>query len=94
MWERGIAMVAPGYAAKLYRIRAAFNMAASYHGANKSRRSLSGWSVGGGDADADLLPELDDLRQRSRDLYRNNSIGGAAINTATTSVVGTGLSLQ
>jgi len=94
VWERGVALVAPEFAAKLYRTRAAFAMATSYHGASKSRRSLAGWSVTGGDADADLLPELNELRERCRDLNRNGSIGGAAINTAVTSVVGTGLTLQ
>jgi len=94
MWERGLALIAPAFATKIYQTRAAFNMAASYHGSSKSRRSLSGWTAGGGDADADILPDLADLRSRSRDLYRNNSIGGAAINTAVTSIVGTGLTLQ
>ena len=93
-WERVLSHFAPDFSAKIYRTRAALLMASSYHGANKTRRSLSGWTVGGGDSDADLLPDLPDLRERSRDLYRNNSIGGAAINTAVTSVVGTGLSLQ
>jgi len=94
IWEKGIGLVAPGYAAKLYKTRAAFEMASSYHGASKTRRSLSGWTKSAGDADADLLPELSELRSSSRDLYRNGSVGGAAINTAVTSIVGTGLSLQ
>lgn len=94
VWERGVALVAPEFAAKLYRTRAAFAMASSYHGASKSRRSLSGWNVNGGDADADLLPELNELRDRCRDLNRNGSLGGSVINTAVTSVVGTGLTLQ
>jgi lambda family phage portal protein len=94
LWERGLAKFVPEYAAKVYRTRAAFLMAASYHGANRQRRSLSGWTTSNGDADSDLLPELSALRDSSRDLYRNNSIGGAAINTAVTSVVGTGLTLQ
>lgn len=93
-WERGLSYFAPDFAAKVYRTRTALLMASSYHGANKTRRSLTGWTSTGGDADADLLPELSALRERSRDLYRNNSIGGAAINTAVTSIVGTGLSLQ
>jgi len=93
LWEKSLGLVAPKYAAKVYQTRAAFAMA-SYHGANKTRRSLSGWTKSSGDADADLLPDLAELREASRDLYRNNSIGGAAIDTNVISVVGTGLSLQ
>jgi len=94
MWEKGLALVMPEYAAKVYRTRAAFLMANSYHGASKSRRALSGWLKSGGDADSDTLPDLPELREASRDLYRNNSIGGAAIDTNVTSVIGTGLTLQ
>lgn len=84
----------PGFAAKVYKTRCAMNYAESYAGGSRSKRSMSGWLTSNGDADSDILPYLEDLRERSRDLVRNNSIAGSALNTKTTSVVGTGLKLQ
>lgn len=65
-----------------------------YAGASKSRRSMSGWSVTSNDADADILPDLPTLRERSRDLIRNNPMAAGAINTKVGNVVGTGLRLN
>jgi len=93
-FEKGLAFIAPAFARKVYGARVAFAMADTYHGASKTRRAVAGWSTGGGDADADTLPYLEDLRERSRDLVRNSAVGGAAIVTKTTAVVGTGLTLQ
>jgi len=95
-YEKNLLKTDPDLAIKSYRARCMFAMASSssYHGASKTRRALSGWLKSSSDADGDLLPDLAELREASRDLYRNNSIGGAAINTATTSIVGTGLTLQ
>lgn len=45
-----------------------------------------------GSADADLSPSRDVLELRSRNLYNNAPFAGAAINTKTINVVGTGLS--
>ena len=47
-----------------------------------------------GSADADLLPALPELRNRSRDLARNNPLAGGAINTVVTNVIGTGRRLS
>lgn len=69
-------------------------IAGSYVGASKSRRSLKAWSPGGKSADADLLPDLPELRERSRDLVRNNPLACGALNTKVTSVVGPGLTLR
>jgi lambda family phage portal protein len=94
LFERSIGAVFPAYASKVYQTRVAFAMAESYTGASRSRRALAGWSVSSGDADADTLPYLEDLRERGRDIDRNNPIATGAINTKITSIVGTGLSLQ
>ncbi|WP_059415588.1 MULTISPECIES: phage portal protein [Cupriavidus] len=66
----------------------------AYEGASRSKRSLRNWFAFGGSADADLLPALAELRNRSRDLARNNPLALGAINTAVTNVVGTGLAPQ
>lgn len=69
-------------------------LAGAYHGASTSRRQTQQWSVNGGDADSDILWDLDKLRQRSRDLIRNAPIATGAIGTSVYNVVGTGLKLQ
>lgn len=65
-----------------------------YAGASRSKRSLSGWPTRQGSPDADLLPDLTLLAERSRDLARNSPLACGAINTVVTNVVGTGLKLQ
>lgn len=85
--------------AGLARIRAkvqgnALMAAASYTGAARSRRSMAGWSTSRGDADADTLRDLPTLRERSRDLVRNEPIAGAAINVTVGSVIGPGLTMR
>lgn len=49
------------------------------------------WRTGPESADDALLPELPTLRQRSRDLCRNNPLAIAIVRTQIRSVVGTGL---
>lgn len=66
----------------------------AYDGASRTKRSLRNWFAFGGSADADLLPALGELRNRSRDLARNNPLAVGAINTVVTNVVGTGLAPQ
>lgn len=92
--ERELAATAPDFAWKMYHQRCAVALAASYTGASKTRRGLVSWQTSSGDADSDILPDLQELRERSRDLERNNSLAGSAISTKTTAVVGTGLKLQ
>lgn len=69
-------------------------LAGGYTGASLSRQALRGWRSPKGDADADTLPDLPELRARSRDLARNAPLGAAAINTQCTHVIGTGLAYQ
>lgn len=57
-------------------------------------RVFKSWQYSQGVADAEILGDLAALRERSRDLYRNNSIGRGVINTMTINVVGAGLRLQ
>ena len=66
----------------------------AYTGARRNRRQTSSWPTTSGSADADLIQDLPLLRERSRDLVRNTPLASGAINTAVTSVVGTGLRLQ
>lgn len=65
----------------------------SYRGAEKNRLRSS-WIPGGGSADQDIIPDLPDLRERSRDLNRNDAHASGITNTMTTNVVGTGIRPQ
>lgn len=65
-----------------------------YSGASRKRRSMAGWSTTDNDADADILPDLPTLRERSRDLVRNNPLAAGAFNTKIGNIVGTGLKLN
>lgn len=66
----------------------------AYRGAGKGSKWAKEWTVSGGDADADLLEDLDTLRSRSQDLYNNNALASGAIKTKCTHVVGPGLKLN
>lgn len=75
--------------------RAQINFAMSaYTGAAKDRNATKSWSVTNADADGDILPDLETLRTRSRDLIRSNPLAAGALNTKVTSIIGTGLRVQ
>ena len=92
-FERAMAFVAPKFADRVYKTRCAQKLGA-YIGADKKRRSMSSWNTPGGDFGTDVGPELQELRENSEDLYRNNMLATGAINTKAISVVGRGLTAQ
>jgi len=65
-----------------------------YGGARRDRAQTKNWSAPDMSADAALLPDLTVLRNRSRDLARNSPLGGGALKTVRTAVVGSGLQPQ
>lgn len=66
---------------------------ASFDGARVDR-IYGGWIPGGESADAALLNELPEMRERARDLERNNPIASALIEGKVRNVVGCGLRPQ
>ncbi|SFI31299.1 phage portal protein [Nitrosomonas sp. Nm34] len=92
--DRAIAVIAPGTALNRIRNRTALALSGSYTGGSRSRASMRNWNPYAGDANSDIIYDLEILRARSRDLARNAPIGGAAINSVVTNVIGTGLSMQ
>jgi len=84
----------PVRGAQRTKARAFSMIAGSYIGASRTRRQTSQWTTYGGDADADTVFDLKELRNRSRDLERNAPIAVGAISSNLTNVVGTGLKLQ
>lgn len=91
--DRAIAVVAPTWAAKRLQARTAMALAGGYTGA-QYRDSTAYWSPGGNDADSDIVFDLAELRNRSRDLVRNSPVGAGALEADVSHVVGTGLTLQ
>lgn len=91
--DAAISVVAPGWAMNRLRARAATKMLGAYRGAEKNRLRAD-WKALNGSADADLLPDLPTLRQRSRDLNRNDAHASAITGTVVANVVGTGLKPQ
>lgn len=69
-------------------------LAGGYNGGSITRQALRNWNPYAGDANSDAILDLPTLRARSRDLARNAPIGGAALNTVVSNVIGTGLSMQ
>ncbi len=92
--DRAVNYVSPKAGLARFQARFQSAVATAYVGASKRRRGTKDWNVSGGDADSDILPELQDLRERSRDLIRNTPIATGAINTKVTNVIGGGLRLH
>lgn len=95
--DRIVGYFAPGLALSMLRDRtmlAAYTGQGGYKGGHRDRRATRNWHPGGGSADADLLPQLADLRGRSRDLARNLPVATGAIQTNKTHVIGEGLTLN
>lgn len=92
--DRAVSYLSPVRGAKRMKARTFMALTESYLGASKKRRSMSEWKTSTGDADTDILPDLATLRERSRDLIRNNPLATGAVNTKVTSIVGTGLVLK
>ncbi|MCK9555006.1 phage portal protein [bacterium] len=65
----------------------------AYQGASRNRLRSS-WIPGGGSADEDIIPDLSALRERSRDLNRNDAHASGITSTMTTNVVGVGIKPQ
>ena len=87
--DRAIAWFAPTVAVKRQRARTALAFARSYDGAKIGRRT-DGWRTGSTSANAELLPALTALRNRSRDLVRNNPYARRAVGALVSGMVGSG----
>lgn len=68
-------------------------MRLAYEGARTGRRT-SGWMSSGASANAEIGVDLARLRERSRELIRNNHFGAKAAREFSTKVVGAGIELQ
>lgn len=76
------------------KARAMMAVAGQWIGGRTDRRQTKNWKTVSGSADNDLLFDLPTMRDRSRDLMRNNPLALGAVNTVVSSTIGTGLSLM
>lgn len=63
-----------------------------YEGAETDRSATRNWTPGIGSPDSDIIPALEGIRARSRDLARNAPLIAGALDTQLTCIVGPGLS--
>lgn len=75
-------------------LAAATSHPGGYNAGRRDRRAMRNWRPPETSADADVLPDLPDLRARSRELVRNTPLATGAVATTVTNVVGEGLQLQ
>jgi len=96
--DRVIRAVSPEKALKREVARKRLSMINSgygNYGANSVKKSIIGWTHGGGSHREDIEENIDPLRQRSRDLYYGGSnIATGAVKRLRTNAVGTGLHLK
>ncbi|MCI7117763.1 MAG: phage portal protein [Sutterella wadsworthensis] len=95
--DKAIRAISPERALKRFEARRKLeilNSGYSRHGGSYAKKSLIGWLSGGSDADADIVDNLETLRNRSRDLYMGSPLATGALKTVRTNVVGSGLALN
>jgi lambda family phage portal protein len=89
--DRALALVSPRVAARRYAARVALgNMRRAYDGAQKGRRT-DGWRTAGTAADAEIAAAGGILRDRMRDLVRNNPLAARAVSVLVNNLVGSGI---
>ena len=88
--DKAIEVISPKRGFERARYRAAIDVVRTYEGA-KAGRGTDNWLTTGTSANAVIAPALHKLRDRSRDLVRNNPHAKKAINTLVARSIGTGI---
>lgn len=89
--DKAIAAVSPVAGARRYAARVSMeNLARAYEGGSKGRLT-NGWTTTAASADAIIGSDLPALRERSRDLVRNNAFAAKAVQVLVNSAVGYGI---
>ena len=92
--DRIVGWADPARGLKRRKARTLLALEGGYKGGSRDRRMTRGFRPGDDSADAAILPDLTDLRNRSRDLVRNAPLATGAVNTVVRSVLGEGLLLK
>ena len=91
LFDAALSVVAPRRAAKRYAARVAIdNLRRGYEGAARGR-GTDGWTAGATSADAEIAAAGALLRNRMRDLVRNNAIAAQAAQVLVNNIVGKGI---
>lgn len=88
--EEAIAFFSPRSGVERARNRMTLDRVRGYEAGGKGRRT-KGWKTQSRDANAEILHNLSDIRNRSRDLRRNNAFALAAIESIIDNSVGYGI---
>lgn len=92
--DRAIAYVAPRAGLQRAAARMRLTAASGYDAARHERAGMRHFAVNAQSPDADILPNLETQRARSRALLMNAPLATGAVNTVVTNVVGTGLRMS
>lgn len=92
--DRVVTFFSPEKGLARLKSRAQMAIAGQWYGARFDRRATNDWIPYGGSGDSDTIYDLRWLRNRSRDLMRNNPLALGAVNTVVTNAVGTGLVMR
>jgi len=92
-FERAIEALSPSWALRRSLARIGLEYARSYDAAKSGRRT-SGWTVTGGSASAELGSGLARIRNRGRDMVRNNEYAKRAASVYAGNVVSFGISIK
>jgi len=91
-----VAIVSPERAVKRQRMRDVYqtNAALSSYRAARRSRLKNDYTISHGSADEDHFPDLEELRQRSRGLFRNNGTASSVMSTMITNIISSGVRPQ
>lgn len=91
--DKAIGYVSPERAVRRAQARLALEMVRAYD-AGKATRRTSGWSATGASANAEVVPSMARVRNRARELVRNNPHASKAIRTLAAQKVGIGITAR
>lgn len=91
--DRAVAWVSPSRGAARLQARVAIGAMLAYDGARKSRRE-DGWLTSGTSADAEISAAHTMLRERARDLVRNNPHAAKGVAVLVANKIGSGILAQ
>src|SRR6202008_1658665 len=90
--DRAIGAVAPRMALKRIRARAALDLVTRAYAGAALGRHTDGWKTSPSSADSEIASAGSRLRDRHRDLVRNNPNAAKAVSSWVTNLVGDGIS--
>lgn len=91
LMDKALSSIAPRLAVRRYSARVELaNRIRSYEAASKGR-GTDGWRAGGSSADAEISAAGGILRNRMRDLVRNNPMAAQAVQVLVNNIVGPGI---